>query len=72
MMISQKQDLLSPNAVYNVGQTTINNAELLNKLTSDMPNFYANLPGLFKYCSLLKKYERQPDIGLEANILQLK
>lgn len=70
-MHSQTQDLLSPSAVYNVGQTKVSNPDMLNKLKQDMPNFYANLPGLFKYCTLLKRYERQPDVSLEANMLQL-
>ena len=68
---SKEMDWFSPTAVYQIGLDPIRNDKILQKLDEARAKGDFVLAGFFRYCQLLDRYRRQPDIALQEQLLQL-
>lgn len=70
---AQPADWFTRSAVYQVGPDTIRNEKVLEKVAESVSrNGCFSLPGIFTYCRLLERYQKQPtDIALQEQLLKL-
>jgi len=68
---NRDMDWFAPTAVYQIGLDPIRNDKILQKLDEARKRGNFVLDGLFRYCQLLDRYRKQPDVALQEQLLQL-